>query len=84
MIVEALRKIESAGFHCDERDGQLIVTNGERLTDTQRDWIRAHKDELLRQIVGMRDPNVKLIVELFDADVINYERLCNTSLRLRM
>lgn len=71
MICEALRKIESAGFHCDERDGQLIVKNGERLTDTQRDWIRAHKNELLRQIVGMRDPNVKLIVELFDADVIN-------------
>ena len=76
MIVEALRKIESAGFHCDERDGQLIVKNGERLTDTQRDWIRAHKDELLRQIVGMRDPYVKQIIELFDADVINYERLC--------
>ena len=71
MICEALRKIESAGFHCDEHDGQLIVKNGERLTDTQRDWIRAHKDELLRQIVGMRDPNVKLIVELFDADVMS-------------
>lgn len=69
MICEALRKIESAGFHCDERDGQLIVTNGERLTETQRAWIKAHKDELLRQIIGMRDPNVKLIVDLFDADV---------------
>lgn len=71
MIVDAIRKIESAGFHCDERDGQLIVKNGERLTDTQRDWIRAHKDELLRQIVGMRDPYVKQIIELFDADVMS-------------
>lgn len=79
MICEALRKIESAGFHCDERDGQLIVTNGERLNDIQREWIKSHKEELLRQIVAMRDPNVKLMVELFDADVINYERVCESS-----
>lgn len=79
MIIEALRKIESAGFHCDERDDQLIVMNGERLNDIQREWIKSHKEELLRQIVAMRDPNVKLMVELFDADVINYERVCESS-----
>lgn len=76
MIVEALRKMQSAGFSCDERDGQLLVKPRDRLSESQVSWIKTHRDDLLRQIVAMRDPHLKQIIELFDADVINYERLC--------
>lgn len=75
MIIEALRKMQSAGFSCDERDGQLIVSPRDRLTAAQVSWIKTHRDDLLRQIVAMRDPHLKQIIELFDADVKRVERV---------
>lgn len=75
MIVEALRKMQSAGFSCDERDGALLVKPRDKLSAVQVSWIKEHKSELLRQIVAMRDPHLKQIIELFDADVRSYERV---------
>jgi hypothetical protein len=44
--------LESAGFTLAAQGENLIVTPADRLTDVHRQFIRAHKPELLRLLAG--------------------------------
>ena len=42
-----ITRIESAGFTLDLADGNLAISPASQLTDSQRQWIRDHRDELV-------------------------------------
>lgn len=69
-MVEAVRRMEAAGFRLAVDGGKLVVTGGNPLTPAQLDWLRRHKPALLATLSALSDSNVRQIVELFDADVV--------------
>jgi hypothetical protein len=45
-----LQKVERAGFSVELIDGRLSVTPASKLSSSQDEWIRSHRDELIRAI----------------------------------
>lgn len=52
--MDVLQKMESAGFAVELIEGRLSVTPASKLSPDQDEWIRGHKDELIRA-VRLRD-----------------------------
>jgi hypothetical protein len=52
--MNALQKVEQAGFSVELIDGRLSVTPASKLSSSQDEWIRSHRDELI-QAVRLRD-----------------------------
>ncbi len=68
----ALDKMRAAGFEVAiaPEDGGLLVRPADRLTDAQRAWLTAHKDDLLAALAAEADPHLAELIELFDARVL--------------
>ena len=49
-----LQKVERAGFSVELINGRLSVTPASKLSSSQDEWIRSHRDELIRA-VRLRD-----------------------------
>ena len=71
----AIRRMEQAGFTLAAVNGTLRVKPSEKLSPSQRDWVKAHKAELLAALAAEADPNVAALVAMFDATVGNVEPL---------
>ncbi len=70
-MTPALDKIRAAGFElAPSDDGGLLVRPAERLTDGQRQWLAAHKADLLAALAAEADPHLAELIELFDARVL--------------
>jgi hypothetical protein len=52
--MDALQKMELSGFAVELIDGRLSVTPASKLSSSQDEWIRSHRDELI-QAVRLRD-----------------------------
>jgi len=50
--MNTLLKIKEAGFDISLVDGFIEISPADALTDTQRDYIKTHKQELIRQLSG--------------------------------
>ena len=48
--MDALQKMELSGFAVELIDGRLSVTPASRLSSSQDEWIRSHRDELIRAV----------------------------------
>ena len=67
--VEIVRRMERAGVNIKLHDGKLQVCANTPLTEPQRTFIQAHKDELMLYLNVMDDPNVQEMITFFDAKV---------------
>jgi hypothetical protein len=56
--MNALQKVEQAGFSVELIDGRLSVTPASKLSSSQDEWIRSHRDELIRA-VRLRDQELE-------------------------
>lgn len=45
-----LSRLRQAGVELAERDGKLLVRNPAGLTDQQREWLRDHRDGLIKEL----------------------------------
>jgi hypothetical protein len=72
-IGEAVRRMEAAGYRLEADGGALRVSPAERLNEVQRDWLRRNKPALVRHVKALALPDVRRLVELFDAEVMAYE-----------
>lgn len=75
MNTAALMKMRNAGFDVSAVGGRLRIAPADRLTAGQRDWVKAHKAELLAALAADADPNVAALVATFDAVVVKVEPL---------
>lgn len=71
----AIRRMEQAGFKLAAVNGTLRIKPSEKLTPSQRDWLTAHKAELLAALAAETDPNVAAMATMFDAVVVKVEPL---------
>lgn len=69
VIGEAVRRMERAGFKLEADGGTLRVSPADKLNEVQRDWLRQHKPELLATVAALALPDVRRLVELFDATI---------------
>jgi mRNA-degrading endonuclease toxin of MazEF toxin-antitoxin module len=74
-IGEAIRRMEASGFRIEVRDGALRVAPAERLNEAQRQWLVRNKPALVRHIKALALPHVREMVELFDAEVMDFDEL---------
>ena len=65
----ALDKMRGAGFSVQVVNGRLRVSPADRLTETQRRWIAAHRDALMAAMMADVG-DVADIVKTFDATVM--------------
>lgn len=72
-IVEAIQRMKAAGYRLEADGGTLRVSPAERLNEEQRNWIRQHKPALVRHVKALALPDVRRLVELFDAEVVKFE-----------
>lgn len=72
-IVEAIQRMESAGYRLEADGGTLRVAPAERLNEEQRRWLRQHKPALVRHVRALALPDVRRLVEQFDAEVVAFE-----------
>ena len=72
-IGEAVKRIETAGYRLAVDGGTLRVSPASRLNEVQRDWIRQHKPALVRHVRALALPDVRRLVEQFDAVVVKFE-----------
>ncbi len=70
VALEAVQRMEQAGFQVEAVNGALRVKPAERPTTDQRDWLRSHKAELLVALAIRSDPNIAAMVALFSAAVV--------------
>jgi|APTNR8051073442_1049403.scaffolds.fasta_scaffold07638_2 hypothetical protein len=68
--IEAIQRMERAGYRLEAVGGLLRVKPSEKLTATQRDWLRSHKAELLEALAARSDPHVAEMVATFGATVV--------------
>ena len=53
-ITESIRVIRKSGFTLEIVKGRIAVSPIDRLTDRQLDWLRRHKEEVLRALNAER------------------------------
>lgn len=68
--IDAIQRMECAGFRLEAVGGSLRVKPAEKLTVTQRDWLRSHKAELLDALATRSNPHIADIVATFGATVV--------------
>lgn len=68
-IVEIVRRMERAGVTIQRNEGKLQVRADTPLTDQQRTFIQAYKEEMIHYLNVMDDPHVQSIITFFDAKV---------------
>lgn len=56
--MDVLQKMEQAGFNVELIEGRLSVTPASKLSPDQDEWIRGHKDELIKAL-RLRDLELK-------------------------
>lgn len=72
-IGEAVRRMEAAGYRLEADGGKLWVSPADKLNEVQRDWLRRNKPALVRHVRALAIPDVRALVELFDAEVVDFE-----------
>lgn len=72
-IGEAIRRMEAAGYRLTVDGGTLRVSPAERLNQAQREWLKRNKPALVRHVKALAIPDVRRLVELFDAEVVTFE-----------
>ena len=72
-IVEAIQRMEAAGYRLEVEGGTLRVSPASRLNEEQRRWISQHKPALVRHVKALALPDVLRLVEQFDAVVMKFE-----------
>ncbi len=70
VALDAVQRMERAGFQIEAVDGSLRVKPAERLSDQQRLWLRSHKAELLIALAIRADPYIAELVALFGAAIV--------------
>ena len=68
--IDAIQRMERSGFRLEAVGGSLRVNPAEKLTATQRDWLRSHKAELLEALEARSDPHVREMVATFGATLV--------------
>lgn len=68
--IDAIQRMERAGYRLEAVGGSLRVKPSEKLTATQRDWLRSHKAELLKALAARPDPHIADIVATFGATLV--------------
>ena len=68
--IDAIQRMERAGYRLEAVGGSLRVNPSEKLTATQRDWLRSHKAELLEALATRSDPHIADMMRLFDATIV--------------
>ena len=68
--IEAIQRMERAGYRLEAVGGKSRVNPAEKLTATQRDWLRSHKAELLEALAIRSDPHIADMVATFGATVV--------------
>jgi len=68
--IDAVQRMERAGFRLEAVGGSLRVNPAEKLTATQRDWLRSHKAELMEALATRSDPAIVEMMTTFGATVI--------------
>lgn len=68
--IDAIQRMERAGFRLEAVGGSLRVNPAEKLTATQRDWLRSHKAELLEALAARSEPHVAEMMTAFGATVV--------------
>lgn len=68
--IDAVQRMERAGFRLEAVGGSLRVNPAEKLTAGQRDWLRSHKAELLEALAIRSDPHIADMVATFGATVV--------------
>ncbi len=70
-MLPALDKMRAAGFEVAlSAAGGLMIRPIDRLTAAQRQWLAAHKADLLAALAAEADPHLAELIELFDARVL--------------
>ena len=72
-IGEAVKRMEAAGYRLAVDGEALRVSPASRLNEEQRDWIRRNKLALVRHVRALALPDVRRLVEQFDAEVVTFE-----------
>ena len=67
--IEIVRRMERAGVTIKLYEGKLQVCADTPLTEPQRTFIQAHKDELMLYLNVLDDPNVQAMMTFFEAKV---------------
>ena len=73
-IGEAVKRMEAAGFRLEADGGTLRVAPADKLNEEQRGWLRRNKAALVRHVKALEIPDVRRLVELFDAEVMAFEK----------
>jgi hypothetical protein len=68
--IDAIQRMERAGYRLEAVGGSLRVNPSEKLTATQRDWLRSHKAELLEALEARSDPHVREMMTTFGATLV--------------
>ena len=72
MMAKALAKMERAGFKIEVLpDHRLNIKGQQPLSEEQRQWITQNKLQIMSHLLAMTDSNVKMLVDLFDAKIVN-------------
>lgn len=69
-LTASLRRIKQAGFKLRVHEDSLIVSNGNKLSESQRSWITQHKTDLINCLKVMDDPHLQEMSRLFDAEIV--------------
>ena len=72
-VNEAVKRMEAAGYRLEADGGTLRVSPAERLNEVQQDWLRRNKAALVRHVKALALPDIRRLVELFDAEVVTFE-----------
>ena len=72
-VNEAVKRMEAAGYRLEADGGTLRVSPADKLNEAQRDWLKRNKTALVRHVKALAIPDVRRLVELFDAEVVTFE-----------
>lgn len=72
-VSEAVKRMEAAGYRLEADGGTLRVSPADKLNEAQRDWLKRNKTALVRYVKALAIPDVRRLVELFDAEVVTFE-----------
>ena len=81
--IDAIQRMERAGYRLEAVGGMLRVNPAEKLTATQRDWLRSHKAELLEALAMRSEPHIAEMMATFGATLVaNPDHDSNTFIRV--
>ncbi len=68
--IDAVQRMERAGFRMEAVGGSLRVNPAEKLTAGQRDWLRSHKAELMEALATRSGPAIVEMMTTFGATIV--------------